>query len=178
MDVWGRCNDATTTCDTRPTTPSKNPSINSICTLTARLLHQPCPSQQPSRVAVPKPPTPIPSSLLLNTAPSESVEHSAAADMQPQPGPTQTSQHSATQTPRIAWRRHGRRASSRPNGYGTRSKVGCVGTDLMTILDMLTRALAAQICARRGGIEGQWTPIGYPMLFLTVHEADRGCDAC
>ena len=116
----------------------------------------------------------IPSSLLSNTAPSESVEHSAAADMQPQPGPTQTSQHSATQTPRIAWRRRGRRASSRPNGYGTRSKVGCVGTDLMTILDMLTRALAAQICARRCGIEGQWTPIGYPMLFLTVREADRG----
>ena len=112
----------------------------------------------------------IPSSLLSNTAPSESVEYSAAADMQPQPGPIQTSQQSATRTPRIAWRRRGRRASSRPNGYGTCSQVGCVGTDLMTILDMLTRALAGQICARRGGrgaADANWS-------FHAVSHSSRG----
>lgn len=153
----------------RPIIPIKNPSINFICTPKAPSMRQPCTSQQTSCVL-----SIIPSSLLSNTTPSESVEHSAAADMQPEPGPTQTPQHSATRTPRIAWRRRGRRASSHPNRHATRSRMGCVGTDLMTILDMLTRAHAAQIGVRYSGTEGAMDVIGHPMMLSTVREADRG----
>lgn len=88
----------------RPTTPRKtiHQSIPSALSRHGRCISPAHPSKP--RVSLSPslrhPYTIIPSCLLSNTAPSESVEHSAAADMQPQPGPTQTPQHSATQASR------------------------------------------------------------------------------
>ena len=88
----------------RPTTPRKtiHQSIPSALSPHGRCISPAHPSKP--RVSLSPslrhPYTNIPSSLLSNTAPSESVEHSAAADMQPQPGPTQIPQHSATQASR------------------------------------------------------------------------------
>lgn len=88
----------------RPTTPRKtiHQSIPSALSRHGRCISPAHPSKP--RVSLSPslrhPYTNIPSSLLSNTSPSESVEHSAAADMQPQPGPTQTPQHSATQASR------------------------------------------------------------------------------
>lgn len=70
-----------------------------------------------------------------------------------------------------------RRASLRQNGHATHSQVGCVGTDLMTILDMLTWVLAAQVCVHCSWTEGTIDTIGHFMVLFTVHEADRGSDA-
>lgn len=182
----GRCNDATTKLSFYNTSivvhhPLRQKPINqfhlhSYSAVNTSALHI------PANLACPlsKPPTPIhPLTFLLlsNTAPSESVEHSAAADMQSQPGSTQILQHSATRTPRIAWPPRQHRASLCQNGHATRSQVGCVGTDLMTILDMLTRVLAAQICVHCSGTEGTVDTIGHSMLLFKVHEADCGSDA-
>lgn len=105
-----RCNDATGTFDTSIVVhhPLHQKSINqfhlhSHGMVNTSALH--IPANLACRLS--KPPTPIhllPFLLLSNTAPSESVELSAAADMQSQPGSTQTPQHTATRTPRIAWR--------------------------------------------------------------------------
>ncbi|KFY36367.1 hypothetical protein V494_05073 [Pseudogymnoascus sp. VKM F-4513 (FW-928)] len=83
--------------------------------------------------------------------PSESVEHSAAADMQSQPGPTQTSQHSATRTPRTAWR---------PADAGLpRTQTGMP----------LPRFVPAAVGQRE-----HLMPLANPIMLFTACEADRG----